>query len=289
MCPGSVRSSTYGEALFQLLLDALVRVLDIQGEIPRPAPKEERPLVLLLGTLSALWVVVGEIGDDGFFEAEISGKAGLIPSNFVEEILPEDPRYEEIMGGGVAAGDGFAAGSIVVALHTYSPELSPNDDDGEELAFVEGDKMRITGDMDEDGFYSAEHLMTGKAGLIPSNFVDLVERGFYNGMKIQRSDGFVVQTGDPNPGNDDKGTIHGFKPEASAQPAPTPHRPRADPDPTPRRPRADFFFCRAPIVSAGYLSKSLSTMTRSRCTAPHLTTTAAVVSLPRRRLTPMGP
>ena len=29
--------------------------------------------------------------------------------------------------------------------------------------------------MDEDGFYSAEHLMTGKAGLIPSNFVDLVE------------------------------------------------------------------------------------------------------------------
>ena len=30
------------------------------------------------------------------------------------------------------------------------------------------------------------------------NFVDLVRRGFYNGMHIQRSDGFVVQTGEPH-------------------------------------------------------------------------------------------
>ena len=29
------------------------------------------------------------------------------------------------------------------------------------------------------------------------NFVDLVQKGFYNNMDIQRSDGFVVQTGDP--------------------------------------------------------------------------------------------
>jgi cyclophilin family peptidyl-prolyl cis-trans isomerase len=29
------------------------------------------------------------------------------------------------------------------------------------------------------------------------NFVDLVEKGFYNKMDIQRSDGFVVQTGEP--------------------------------------------------------------------------------------------
>lgn len=30
------------------------------------------------------------------------------------------------------------------------------------------------------------------------NFVDLVDKGFYNKMLIQRSDGFVVQTGDPD-------------------------------------------------------------------------------------------
>ncbi len=28
-------------------------------------------------------------------------------------------------------------------------------------------------------------------------FVDLVSRGFYDGMEIQRADGFVVQTGKP--------------------------------------------------------------------------------------------
>ena len=39
------------------------------------------------------------------------------------------------------------------------------------------------------------------------NFVDLVSRGFYDGMDIQRSDGFVVQTGKPGVG---KGGADGF-------------------------------------------------------------------------------
>ena len=29
--------------------------------------------------------------------------------------------------------------------------------------------------------------------------MDLVQRGFYNGMAIQRADGFIIQTGDPGP------------------------------------------------------------------------------------------
>jgi len=36
------------------------------------------------------------------------------------------------------------------------------------------------------------------APLTSGNFVDLVERKFYDNMDIQRSDGFVVQTGDPS-------------------------------------------------------------------------------------------
>lgn len=35
------------------------------------------------------------------------------------------------------------------------------------------------------------------APLSAGDFVDLVSRGFYNGMEIQRADGFVVQTGRP--------------------------------------------------------------------------------------------
>ena len=34
--------------------------------------------------------------------------------------------------------------------------------------------------------------------LTSGNFLDLVSKGFYNGMAIQRADGFVVQTGDPD-------------------------------------------------------------------------------------------
>lgn len=33
------------------------------------------------------------------------------------------------------------------------------------------------------------------------NFLDLVLRGFYDGMEVQRNDGFVVQSGDPGKGN----------------------------------------------------------------------------------------
>eukprot|EP00873_Tetraselmis_striata_P046079 jgi/Tetstr1/466343/TSEL_010873.t1 len=36
------------------------------------------------------------------------------------------------------------------------------------------------------------------APVTAGNFMDLVNRGFYNGMEIQRADGFVVQTGDPD-------------------------------------------------------------------------------------------
>ena len=37
------------------------------------------------------------------------------------------------------------------------------------------------------------------APVTAGNFIDLVQRGFYNNMEIQRADGFIVQTGDPGP------------------------------------------------------------------------------------------
>ena len=35
------------------------------------------------------------------------------------------------------------------------------------------------------------------APLTAGNFVDLVDKKFYDGMEVQRADGFIVQTGDP--------------------------------------------------------------------------------------------
>jgi cyclophilin family peptidyl-prolyl cis-trans isomerase len=51
---------------------------------------------------------------------------------------------------------------------------------------IDGGTLRIV----VDGF---------NAPITAGNFVDLVQRGFYNNMEIQRADGFVVQTGDPGP------------------------------------------------------------------------------------------
>ena len=42
--------------------------------------------------------------------------------------------------------------------------------------------------------HSVPSYFTCSAG----DFVDLVRRGFYTGMEIQRADGFVVQTGKPD-------------------------------------------------------------------------------------------
>ena len=48
------------------------------------------------------------------------------------------------------------------------------------------------------------------APITAGNFIELVDKGFYNGMKIQRSDGFVVQTGDP--AADGRGDKNGYVP-----------------------------------------------------------------------------
>ncbi|KAL9272917.1 Peptidyl-prolyl cis-trans isomerase CYP38, chloroplastic-like protein [Drosera capensis] len=56
-------------------------------------------------------------------------------------------------------------------------------------------KVKDNPNLDEVVFHI---VMDGyNAPVTAGNFVDLVERHFYDGMEIQRADGFVVQTGDP--------------------------------------------------------------------------------------------
>ena len=122
--------------------------------------------------------VIGDVGDDGFFLAEdATGHQGHIPSNFVEE----DEAFATDQGT-----DGqepidlpvFAVDSYVQALYDYHPDdLSPNDETEEELKFAEGDKMKIMKEMDDDGFYHAEHIATGNIGLVPSNFIEAYTDG----------------------------------------------------------------------------------------------------------------
>merc|ERR1719453_91206 len=64
---------------------------------------------------------------------------------------------------------------------------------------------------DEDGKFDIEGTLYDKAvlrmvidgfnaPLTGGNFVDLIDKGFYNKQTIQRSDGFVVQTGEVKEG-----------------------------------------------------------------------------------------
>eukprot|EP00903_Cladosiphon_okamuranus_P013006 g12135.t1 len=65
------------------------------------------------------------------------------------------------------------------------------------------DKVRLT--MVLDGY---------TAPVTAGTIVDLIQRGYYNNMPITRSDGFVVQTGDPDP----EGSVHDFFPAGSDTP-----------------------------------------------------------------------
>ena len=66
---------------------------------------------------------------------------------------------------------------------------------------IDWELKREGGKFDVDGkLYDTLQLTTVVDGytapITSGNFVDLVQKGFYNGYKVQRSDGFVVQTGD---------------------------------------------------------------------------------------------
>ncbi|XP_042500851.1 peptidyl-prolyl cis-trans isomerase CYP38, chloroplastic-like isoform X2 [Macadamia integrifolia] len=65
------------------------------------------------------------------------------------------------------------------------------------------------------------------APVTAGNFIDLVERHFYDGMEIQRADGFVVQTGDP------EGPAEGFIDPSTEKPRTIPLEIMVDGDKTP--------------------------------------------------------
>lgn len=60
-----------------------------------------------------------------------------------------------------------------------------------------GDKFNIEGSLFKEA--NMKMIIDGYSSPVTAgNFVDLVKKGFYDNMDIQRSDGFVVQTGDPS-------------------------------------------------------------------------------------------
>ncbi|XP_059510864.1 RIMS-binding protein 2 isoform X7 [Stegostoma tigrinum] len=63
---------------------------------------------------------------------------------------------------------------LCVARYSYNPYEGPNENPEAELPLKAGKYLYVYGDMDEDGFYEGE-LMNGQRGLVPSNFVALLQ------------------------------------------------------------------------------------------------------------------
>ena len=71
------------------------------------------------------------------------------------------------------------------------------------LKKADGEKFDIEGTLFKEA--KMKMIIDGyNAPVTGGNFIDLVQKGFYNNMDVQRSDGFVVQTGDP------KGEAEGY-------------------------------------------------------------------------------
>jgi len=70
-----------------------------------------------------------------------------------------------------------------------------------------GEKFEVKGKLYDA--ISVKMVIDGyNAPVTAGNFIDLVQKGFYNNRPITRSDGFVVQYGDPGP----EGEVHGYVP-----------------------------------------------------------------------------
>ena len=161
---------------------AVLAIYDYNAAFDSPNDNHEFELSFKEGDLIT---VFGSVMEDGFYFGELNGKKGLVPSNFVQEssdseiqildtsqvISPAEnrPQSSDSQSLPVSTPDPQLS-KQVLALYSYDPyTMSPNENPEIELAFKEGDIIRVQGEMDKYGFFQGE--MEGSSGLIPSNFV----------------------------------------------------------------------------------------------------------------------
>ncbi|XP_060125703.1 RIMS-binding protein 2 isoform X6 [Zootoca vivipara] len=86
---------------------------------------------------------------------------------------------------------------LCIARYSYNPFDGPNENPEAELPLTAGKYLYVYGDMDEDGFYEGE-LLDGQRGLVPSNFVDLVqdnESRSSSGVGSEQDQNYINHTG----------------------------------------------------------------------------------------------
>jgi hypothetical protein len=133
----------------------------------------------------------------GFYAGKaLSGRTGLVPSNFVEALTDTEAAFfrqrqatglvlpttiddlADMMTAGPAQADGAAKAAAAatlpqrrfVVVFDYDPQsMSPNEDYSLELEINAGDILTVHGDLDEDGFFDAS--LGTRRGVVPHSFV----------------------------------------------------------------------------------------------------------------------
>ena len=110
------------------------------------------------GGIASIGEALGSVGDEATNNGDVNDN----------EII-EDTRPNHVDGGTKPTNV-----RVFIALFAYDPiTMSPNTDGvEEELAFAEGDLIKIFGECDEDGFYYGE--VHDRCGFVPSNMVQEV-------------------------------------------------------------------------------------------------------------------
>ena len=137
---------------------------------PKEEPTDYQPeLELQKGEVVAIY---GQVDEDGFLQAQVDDKMGLVPYNLVEKIDLSDISGETSSALLFQATKQAFPAKKYTALYSYNPRVdSPNSEDmDDELSFKSGASISIYGDVQEDGFYIGEQ--NGEMGFVPSNFVE---------------------------------------------------------------------------------------------------------------------
>ncbi|XP_065071274.1 uncharacterized protein LOC135695965 isoform X3 [Rhopilema esculentum] len=176
---------------------------------PYKSSPNQNPALELQFSEGDLLKVYDTSRSDGFYHAEVRGKKGLVPSNFIEEIsMPENSysttsnmyssrggsesfsrsmqtgrsSYGQTSSSSQQQGQEYEKRSSLsstnngrrrkmVAVYDYDPlKQSPSKDKSKELNLKKGQYVTVVGDMRPDGFYFGE--ADGRQGLVPGDFLE---------------------------------------------------------------------------------------------------------------------
>lgn len=109
-------------------------------------------------------IVEVEVIDDGWVKGtvESSGKRGMLPSNYIEEVTGEAPSSG---GGGASEVPAAPAEEKWVAQYDYEAT------DGDEVSFKEGDII-VNVEVIDDGWVKGTVKTSGARGMLPSNYIE---------------------------------------------------------------------------------------------------------------------